>query len=226
MKSSLVAAAGACFLVGLIGLLGLLAGAVMAAEALPSLNSSDLAQGPFSYMHMLLQKTILKINIATIEVRVDKPTQNRLTGLLSGQSYSEGLAQQLAHGVVSAERAVVQMQFKRDISLDRWMGFTRDNIEQARKAGLITADLEKRVSQALPQSFAAIKSRGYEKGDRLIYAITPGGLRTAVVSAGGQVFIDRMDTEQGAQRVVLAAFFAPGSDFREPLLRSLLETTR
>ena len=220
MKSSLVAAAGACFLIGS------LAGAVMAAEALPSLNSSDLAQGPFSYMHMLLQKTILKINIATIEVRVDKPTQNRLTGLLSGQSYSEGLAQQLAHGVVSAERAVVQMQFKRDISLDRWMGFTRDNIEQARKAGLITADLEKRVSQALPQSFAAIKSRGYEKGDRLIYSIAPGGLRTAVVSAGGQAFIDRMDTEQGAQRVVLAAFFAPGSDFREPLLRSLLETTR
>ena len=220
MKGSLFTAAGVCFLVGSF------AGAIMANEALPSLNSSDLAQGPFSYMHMLLQKTFIKINIATVEVRVDKPTQNRLAGMARGQAYSEGLAQQLTHVTIGAERAVVQMQFKRDISLDRWMGFTRDNIGQARAAGFITADIEKRASQSLPQSFAALKSRGYQKGDRLIYSVAPGGLRMVVVSAGEQVFIDRMDTEQGAQRVVLAAFFAPGSDFREPLLRSLLEAAR
>jgi hypothetical protein len=174
-------------------------------------------------MHMILQKTILRINVATIEVRVDKQTQTRFAGLARGQTYSDGLAQQLAHVAIGAERAVVQMQFKHDVSLDRWMGVVRENLQQARTAGLIPADLEQKVSQGLPQWFAALKSRGYEKGDRLLYSVGPDSLRTVVVSTGGQVFIDRLDREQGTRRVVLASYFASGSDFREPLLRSLLQ---
>jgi len=220
MKGSLFTAAGACLLIGSF------AGAVMANEALPSLDSSDLAQGPYSFMHMLLQKTFLKINVATIEVRVDKPTQTRFAGLARGQAYSEGLAQQLANVAIGAERAVVEMRFKRDVSLNRWIDVVRDNLKQARAAGLIAPDLEKRVSQGLPQWFAALRERGYEKGDRLIYAVGPDTLRTVVVSAGGQVFVDRPEREQGTRRVVLASYFASGSDFREPLLRSLFETTQ
>jgi hypothetical protein len=174
-------------------------------------------------MHMLLQKTILSINVATIEVRVDKPTQTRLTGIASGQQYSDALAQQLANVAIGAERAVVQMHFKRDIGLNRWIGVVRENLEQARKAGLISADLERQVGQGLPQWFAALKERGYEKNDRLVYAVVPDSLRTVVVSAGGQVLVDRTDREPGARRVVMASYFAYGSEFREPLLRSLFQ---
>lgn len=198
----------------------------MAATSLPSLESSELAQGPYAYMHMLLQKTIFKINVATIEVRVDKPSQTRLAALARGQAYSDGLAQQLASVVIGAERAVVQMRFKRDVSLKRWIGVVEENLEQARKAGLITADLEKKVVQGLPHWFGALKDRGYEKSDRLIYSIGPDSLRTVVVSAAGQVLVDRLEHEQGTRRVVLASYFAPGSDFREPLLRSLVEAKR
>ena len=197
------------------------AGDLSAEGALPSLESGELAQGPYSYMHMLLQKTIFRVNVATIEVRVDKAAQGRLAGLARGQAYSDGLAQQLASVLIGAGHAVVQMKFKRDVSLDRWVGVVRDNLEEARKAGLIPADLEKRVSQGLPQWFGALKKRGYEKGDRLIYAVAPDSLRTVVVSTSGQVLVDRMEREQGARRVVMASYFAPGSDFREPLLRSL-----
>jgi hypothetical protein len=219
-KGSLLAAAG------LAAVLGLGAGDLMAQGALPSLDSGELAQGPYSYMHMLLQKTILRINVATIEVRVDKAAQGRLAGLGRGQVYSDGLAQQLAAVAIGAERAVVQMKFKRDVSLDRWVGVVRDNLEQARKAGLILPELEKRVSQGLPQWFEPLKKRGYEKGDRLIYAVMPDSLRTVVVSTAGQVLVDRMEREQGTRRVVMASYFAPGSDFREPLLRSLLEANK
>jgi hypothetical protein len=215
IKVRLFAAVATLFLVGAV------AGAIMADGPLPSLDSADLAQGPFAYMHMLLQKTILSINVATIEVRVDKPTQTRLAGIASGQQYSDGLAQQLANVAIGAERAVVQMHFKRDIGLNRWIGVVRENLEQARKAGLISADLERQVSQGLPQWFAALKERGYEKNDRLVYAVAPDSLRTVVVSAGGQVLVDRTDREPGARRVVMASYFAYGSEFREPLLRSL-----
>ena len=201
-------------------------GTSMAEGPLPSLDSSELAQGPYSYMHMLLQKTILRINVATIEVRVDKQAQTRFAGLARGQAYSDALEQQLAHVAIGAERAVVQMRFKRDVSLDRWMGVVRENLEQARKAGLIDVGLERRVSQGLPEWFAPLRERGYQKSDRLVYAVSADSLRTLVISVAGQVLVDRLEREQGTRRVVLASYFAPGSDFREPLLRSLVEPNR
>ena len=85
------------------------------------------------------------------------------------------------------------MQFKRDIPLNRWIGVVKDNLEQARKAGLITRDVEQRVGDSLPQWFGALKDRGYEKGDRLIYAVMPDAVRSVVVSTGGQVLVDRVE---------------------------------
>lgn len=204
----------------------LIAGSVMADGPLPSVHARELAQGPYAYMHMLLQKTILRINVATIEVRVDKAAQAKLATLATGQAYSDALAQQLAPIAIATQSGVVEMTFKRDISLSRWMGVVRENLEQARKAGLIDAGLEKRVGDGLPQAFAALKERGYEKGDRLVYAVAPDSLRTVVASAKGQVLIDRVETDPGTRRVVMASYFAPGSDFREPLLKSLFEGKR
>jgi len=220
MRDRSSAAAGAWLLIAA------LASASVAAEPLPSLESNGLAQGPCSLMHMMLQKTILRINVATIDVRVDQQTQSRLANLLRGQVYSDNLAQQLASVAIAAGRAVVQMQFKRDVSLDRWIGVVHENLEQARVAGLIDAGLERQVDQGLPQWFASLRQRGYQKGDRLIYAVERDSLRTVVVSAAGQVMVDRFEREQGTRRVVLASYFAPGSDFREPLLRSLWGAAR
>jgi len=197
--------------------------AVTLAESgpIPSVDDPGLAQGPYASMHMLLEKTFLKIDVATIDVRFDKQAQGRFSALAAGKAYSDAVAQLLADVAINADRAVVQMRFVRDVPLKRWIGVVRDNLEQARAAGLIPREVEQRISAGLPQWFAALDKRGYEKGDRLLYAVTPESLRTVVVSAGGQVLIDLMDREQGARRVVLASYFAPRSDFREPLLRSL-----
>jgi hypothetical protein len=202
-------------------LASLLAVAAVAAGPLPSLDSPELAQGPYSAMRMTLKKTILRINVATIEVRFDKPAQARFAALARDKSYSEALAQQLGQTAIDAGHAVVQMQFKHDVSLDRWVGVVRENLEQARKAGLISRELEQQVGQGLPQWFGPLHDRGYEKGDRLLYEVTPDALHTAVISLDGKLWIDRVDREAGTRRVVLASYFAPESDFREPLLRSL-----
>ncbi len=201
----------------------LLAPALMAGGALPSLDSPELAQGPYSSMHMLLQKTVLKIDVATVDVRVDKPTQAHFAELARGQAYSYPLDAQLAAAAIAAPHAIVQMQFVRDVPLNRWIGVVRDNLELAREAGLIGRDIEQRVSNGIPQWFAPLQERGYQKGDRLIYAVSPDALRTVVLSAGGQVLLDLTEREAGARRVVMASYFAPKSDTREPLIRSLLE---
>jgi hypothetical protein len=190
---------------------------------IPSLDAPELAHGPFSAMHMLLTKTFLRFNVATIDVRFDGDAQAHFADLARGKSYSDALGQQLAQVAINDEHAVVQMRFERDVGLDTWVGVVRDNLDQARAAGLITRDLQDRVSQGLPQWFAALHDRGYKKGDRLLYAVKADGLRTVVASPEGRILVDREDHDQGLRRVVLASYFAPRSDFREPLLQSLFE---
>jgi hypothetical protein len=196
-------------------------GSPRAQAPLPSIDAPDLARGPYASMHMLLQKTILNIKVATIDVRFDKATQTKLAEFAKDKSYSDALSHQLAGAAYGAGRAVVQMQFVRDIPFNRWLGVVKDNVEQARKAGLISKEVEDRVMEGLPQWFGAIKKRGYEKGDKLIYSVTPDAVRSVVVAANGQVHVDTVEKDPSGRRVVLGSYFAPGSEFREPLLRSL-----
>ena len=151
-----------------------LAPASMAGGALPSLDAPELAQGPYSSMHMLLQKTVLKINVATVDVRVDKPTQARFAELARGQQYSYPLDAQLAAAAIAAPHAVVQMQFVRDVPLNRWIGVVRDNLELAREAGLITATSSSGSATRSRSGSRRSQERGYQKRRRLIYAVTPG----------------------------------------------------
>lgn len=205
---------------GLTALLSL--GAAVAAEPPPSVDAPDLAKGPYSAMRMTFKKTILKINVADIEVRFDKPTQARLAEIARAGGDAAALIPKLAEAAIAAPRAVVQMRMNREVSLDRWMGVVRDNVGEARKAGLISRELADQVSQGLPQWFQPLKERGYQKGDRIVYSMTPDGLRTVVVGQDGQTLLDRSDREKGLRQVVLASYFAPGSEFREPLIKSLL----
>lgn len=187
----------------------------------PSLDSPELAQGRYAAAHMLLEKTIFGIRVADIDVRFDRAAQSRFADLSRDKPYSDALENQLAAVAIGAARAVVQMKFLRDIPFDRWLGGVRDNLGQARAAGLITSQIERRVTDDIPHLFAALRERGYQRGDRLVYAVTPESLRTVVVSAAGQVLLDASERDPAVRRVVLAGFFAPESDSRGPLLRGL-----
>jgi len=205
-------------------LLATLSAGVPLAAALPALEGGDLGQGPYAAMHMLLQKTVLNIKVATIDVRFDKGTQGRFAQIAGGKTYAPDLGHQLALAAIDAKHAVVVMQFQRDIPLNRWIGVVKDNLEQARKAGLLTRDVEQRVGNSLADWFGALKDRGYEKDDRLIYAVMPDSVRSVVVSKSGQVLVDRVDQGHEGRRVVLGSYFATGSEFREPLLKSMFES--
>jgi hypothetical protein len=197
----------------------LLAAAPALAAAVPSLDGPNLGRGPWSSMRMLLQKLVF--DVADVDVRFDPQTQARFAQLATGKAYSPDLGHQLALAAIDAKHAVFQTKFKRDVPLNRWVGVVKDDLEQARKAGLITREVEQRVGDSLPQWFGALKDRGYEKGDRLIYAVTPDAVRSVVVSTGGQVLVDRTESGHEGRRVVLGSFFATGSEFREPLLKSM-----
>ena len=82
-------------------------GAAAAGGPLPSLEGGDLAQGPYSAMHMLLQKTVLNINVATIDVRFDKATQAKFAQIAARQVVLARPGHQLALAAIDAKHAVV-----------------------------------------------------------------------------------------------------------------------
>lgn len=189
----------------------------------PSLKSNELAQGPYSAMHMLLEKTFLNVDVLTVDVRFGKKIHPQLVKIAKGKKYSEALGNQAAKVAIGADDALVQLRFVRDVSLSQWIDAVRENLQQARDAKLITPALQQKVSQGLPKWFAAINDRGYEKYDRLLYRVRPNSLRTVVVTAKGQVLVERTDKGKDPGRVVMASYFAPKSDFRELLLKSLFK---
>jgi len=197
-----------------------LAISVAAADA-PSLESPELGRGAFSSMRMLLEKTFLKIDVANIDVRFGKRTQAELARLAAGRQYSKSLEPELARVAVSADSATIQLAFLRDVALERWIDGVRESLASAGRAGWIDAALQRRVSDGLPVWFKAILADGFHEGDRILYEIRPGVLRTLVLTRAGKVLVDRTDKGDSIPRVVLASYFAPGTDYRSPLLESL-----
>lgn len=190
---------------------------------LPDLWISDLPEGPYSRMHMLLEKTIFRIDVLTAEMRFGPAARERLERVARGRQYSEQLAREVTAASLEADHALVTLEFKRNVRLDRWVDGVRSGVWLAAKSGLIPQATSDQVSGNLPRWFAPVAGRGFEKGDRIIYRIYPDRVRTLVVSDDGKVLVDHVEKGPTHGRTVLAGFLAPGTEFREPLVKSLLD---
>lgn len=203
------------------GLIFLLLEATSFAASLPSLTDADLGTGRHARMHMLLEKTILAIDVATVEVRVDPQTEKAFEQLTRGKDYSLALEEELAKTVFKASNVMVQVTFVRDISLDQFVGGVRESLDEAHRAGVLNAALRQRVSAGLPEWFKAMKDSGFQEGDRVVYKINPSQLRAVVIRSNGQVAVDRSDNGVENRMILLGCYFASETSYREPLLRSL-----
>jgi hypothetical protein len=193
------------------------------AEPVPSLDSKEWAQGRYSSMHMLLRKTLLKVQVLTVDVRVGKAVHGRFVELIGNKPYSDELGKRLAGVAIDADDALVQVRYLRKVSFKQWLEGVAENFDRAEAAGLITPELRRRIEARLPVLFAALTERGFERGDRLLYRVGSSSLRSVVVDEKGKILVDQTDSGRGSGRVVMASYFAPNNDFREPLLRSLFD---
>jgi len=197
---------------------------VASADAPPSSTSQEWARGPYSAMHMLLEKTVFNVDVLTVEVRLGRQVHRRLAEAIgTNKQYSEQLVERLARVVLDADDALVEVRYLRDISFEQWMEGVVENLDHAEAAKLITKEIRQRVQERVPVAFAAIKRRGYERGDRLLYRVRADSVRMVVVGEKGTIYVDTTDIGKDAPRVVMASYFAPRSEFREPLLRSLFD---
>jgi len=181
----------------------------------------DLASGPFARMSMLYEKTFLGIDVARIDVQFDQRTQEQLRQLAQGESYSNELGAKLARVALDAQEVLVQLRFLRNVSLSDFLDGARRNLTRARDAGIISDRGYAGSWQRVNEAFGKLGKRGFREGDRIYYRAHPSGLRTTVVARSGEVLLDVTVDDPEARASMLGGYFAPGSDFRKPLVKSL-----
>ena len=197
--------------------LALVVGPAAAAGQAPCRASSAPVQ-----LQMLLEKTVFSVDVLWLSVRVDGPTAGRLDELGSRERTDE-LEDTIARVAASARCVVAQLDFVRDVSLDRFLGGIRASSGAAARAELISEDTFRTIDENLGGWYAFLEGRGVEDGDRMTYRIRGDTLVIRYRTADGELLLDRTDVGEAEARSVMAGYFAPGSDFREGLMRSLFE---
>lgn len=176
-------------------------------------------------MRMLLEKTIFNVDVLwlTVDIRGERAGRLRaLTRDLADDGRLRGaVADSAAWSAVGATCADARLDFVRDISRRQLLQAIRQSTEAAWKAGMIDDETYRFVERGIPTWYPFLEERGVREGDAMTYRIRGDTLHIGYRAADGEVLLEQTDV--GTARSVLAGYFAPGSDFREGLLRSLLD---
>jgi len=186
-------------------------------------KDSSLAQEDFSKMHMLLEKTIFNVDVLTVEIQVGNETQKQLKGLLSNHPYSELFLDQTTSIMLSSQDALVKITFLRDIDFDTFISETKLTVQNIAKSGVINEEESTEVSENLQNWFSPLNERGIKEGDELSYHVKADKMHTVFRISSGKKLINQVDQSSTARRAVIGSYFAPTSEFREALVRSLFK---
>jgi hypothetical protein len=187
----------------------------------PPIDMTSLGQGPGSAMSALLEKTIFKVDVLRLDLRLGPETQRELVAIIRGRAYSDELAGRIAVAALRTRDAWAAITFSRHVSLGRFVDGVDASLRCALAAGIITDANYHTVRQGLPRWFGFLEARGFQAGDQILYRITAAGLRTVFRSVEGQVLLDQIDQGSDPPLALLGGYFAPGSDFRALLIKSL-----
>ena len=186
------------------------------------LDTTSLGQGPYSSMHTLLEKTIFKVDVLTLDLRFGPEITARLAAQAEGRRYSSALADSLAAIALGARDVWARIRFKRGVSLDQFLGGIYQNMRRALRAGIIGQEAHDTITAGLPRWYGFLAEDGISKGDEMFYRIRGDTLRTIYRAASGEVLLDQVDVGPERRLSVMGGYYAPKSDFRKGLIRSLL----
>lgn len=201
--------------------LGLIAVALPLAAQLPAADTSALAHGPGSRMTTLFEKTIFKVDVLTLEVRFDRTVAEQLGRLVATGERDRSVEDSIAATAIAARDVWAQMVFHRNVKLNQFLDGLVHNARRARDAGILDGGTYATIEREAPVWYAALADRNIREGDVMTYRIRGDTLRTIVRGVEGRVYVDQTDIGPGRVLSVLGGYFAPGSDFRKGLIRSI-----
>lgn len=186
-----------------------------------ALDTASLAQGPWSTMRMMLERTIFQVNVLELTVRLGPEAAERIAGLARSGVPRESFEDSVARIGARATDALARLDFRRTVSLGRFTRAVRSNLERAAAEGYLSEREATAIGDSIPRWFAFLGERPIREGDRIVYRIRGDTLRTLFLRAGGEQRLDQTDVGAHHRLAVLGSYFARGSDFREGLVGSL-----
>ena len=139
-----------------------------------------------------------------------------------GSGDAEASRDSVARIATDARDAWARIVFERDVSLGQFVDGVEGNMQRAVEAGILTPAVAQSIVDSLPHWFDVLVDRGIKDRDRLLYRITGDTLRTWFVTRSGATLVDQTDVGPERRLSVFGSYFAPKSDFRKGLTRSLL----
>lgn len=180
-------------------------------------------------MHMLLEKTLFRVDVLTLDVRLGRRETRRLETFVGGDRPAGGARRvwrdSVAAVALAAHDAWARIEFQRNVSLDQFLDGVRENLRQATRAGVIEPRAYRSISDDLPRWYAFLARRGIHSGDSMYYRVRGDSLHTVYVGDDGATLLDQVDVGPERRLSVLGGYFARGSDFRDGLVDSLLSGT-
>ena len=208
-----------CFVIGIAALLT--AGVPGRAQSSPPpavipMDSSSVGRVSYSRMQTTLEKTLLKVDVASLDVWLGDEGAAGLEGIVSGEPYSKELADSLADIAMRSRDVFIRVEFLRNVDLDQFLDGADDNLKRTLKAGVITEAEYEMISAGMPVWYSFLEERGIRDGDVMRYRIRGDTLRTQFLSLEGKLLMDQTDVGPERRRSVLGSYFV-----REGLIKSL-----
>jgi len=173
-------------------------------------------------MRALLEKTFLRLDVLTLEVRLGRRDSIRVRQLLRSVGDAARLPDAIADVAIHSRDARAEIVFQRGASQRQFLHGILDNLERVGDAGVLGPERLQVITDAMPRWFAFLRERRVRKGDRILYAIHGDRLRTRYRSASGETLLDLLGEGPEHRLAVLGSYFVPGSDFRDQLIESAL----
>lgn len=213
--------AGLRTVIFVLSLAGTMESAVVGGLRAQHVDATSLAPGQHIVMYTLLEKTIFKVDVLTLEVRFGEPAAQRLAALARNRQLTKGLADSIASAALEADDVLAHIRFERNVSLEQFVNAVRNNAAAARDAGIISEIEFAEIARGLPVWYRFLADTGIKDGDEMLYRIRGDTLRTVYRTADGDVKLDQTDVGASRRLSVMGGYFAPKSDFRKGLIASL-----
>jgi len=175
---------------------------------------------------MLYRKGILVVgvDVLKLDIRFGGENGERIRELAGRGRITPEIADSIAALAIGSRDALIQIEFLRNIDLDRFISQARKTTERVWRRGVIGEAEYTRIHRNLPFWYRELRERGIRKGDRMSYRIRDDRLHTVFLGPDGHRYVDHVGTGAEPRRAALGAYFVPGSDFRDGLITSLTDS--
>jgi hypothetical protein len=188
----------------------------------PPVDTTGLAHDrPGATMEMLYERTIFNVDVFYLTLRFGSETAASVERLLLSPP-SEALVDSIARIALASTDVLVTSRFLRNVSLDQFLEGLRDSLERALRAGLISTEARRAILADVDVQYEPLRDEGIRKGDVMWYRIKGDTLHLAFQRTDGQVPVEERPVGAERRMGLLGGYLAPGSDFREGLIRSVL----